>query len=547
MTLYRLPGVTPTHDGMFDGFTAYVSARELDEIDAELTLIDVAGNPALLITVQGEESVANWCEDASMTTGLDMSYTDCTCGAVLLLAVDGVVYALSYGAGFRLIPDDLKDQRFGLRFLIRRLDPSQVQDLVRRRPDARGRTDSTVVPGGAPAWTLGIAENVEIIRRAGGRANGLEVTFSSRDDRPVIVQGSVGLRMPFGVAPDEVVSDIREVERVCREEEPHPALAFIDYIQPVADAATRAELDRDLDDLLGSDDADDRVIPVVPLLALDDFPEARSFTVKIGGARPPAYPSLEAEHLLRPARRQRPGDRVTKLRTGRVFMNSDGDGRDVLMSAPADKWLEASVSLGARRFFLMDGDWYEIGAQYVRASRDQISSLFRAAPSLDLPPWYLTKGHDEGDYNEYVPYVRDGYLCLDRDQGVRNPLEPRHNSLEVCDLLGPNNELIHVKRAKGSAPLSHLFSQGLVSAQSLISGPSDVREQFLKTVANRPNGRSLPHDFQPKKVVYAILLKDGQQLTPDTLFPFSQVTLALAARTLHAYQVEVEVIGIPAA
>jgi uncharacterized protein (TIGR04141 family) len=36
-------------------------------------------------------------------------------------------------------------------------------------------------------------------------------------------------------------------------------------------------------------------------------------------------------------------------------------------------------------------------------------------------------------------------------------------------------------------------------------------------------------------------------LTPDTLFPFSQVTLAHAARTLHAYQVEVEVIGIPAA
>jgi uncharacterized protein (TIGR04141 family) len=195
----------------------------------------------------------------------------------------------------------------------------------------------------------------------------------------------------------------------------------------------------------------------------------------------------------------------------------------------------------------MDGDWYEIGAQYVRASRDQISGLFKAVPSLDLPPWYLTKGHDEGDYNEYVPHVRDGYLCLDRDQGVRNPLEPRHNSLEVCDLLGPNNELIHVKRAKGSAPLSHLFSQGLVSAQSLISGPSDVREQFLKTVANRPNGRSLPYDFQPKKVVYAILLKDGQQLTPDTLFPFSQVTLAHAVRALHAYQVEVEVIGIPAA
>ena len=40
-----------------------------------------------------------------------------------------------------------------------------------------------------------------------------------------------------------------------------------------------------------------------------------------------------------------------------------------------------------------------------------------------------------------------------------------------CYLLDPGNELIHVKRARGSAPLSHLFSQGLVSVQSLVTGP----------------------------------------------------------------------------
>ena len=41
-----------------------------------------------------------------------------------------------------------------------------------------------------------------------------------------------------------------------------------------------------------------------------------------------------------------------------------------------------------------------------------------------------------------------------------------------------------------------------------------------------PKGRDLPADFQPKKVIFAILLKNGEKLTPDTLFPFSQVTLA---------------------
>jgi len=204
------------------------------------------------------------------------------------------------------------------------------------------------------------------------------------------------------------------------------------------------------------------------------------------------------------------------------------------------------VSIGSRRFFLMDGDWFEIGADYVRASREAISRLFPATPSLDLPPWYLPKGRTEYDYNSYAAIRRKGYLCLDRNASVRDPLGARSN-LEICGLLGPGNELIHVKRARGSAPLSHLFSQGLVSAQSLVAGPPSVRERFIATVAALQGGRRLPADFKPRKVVYAILLENGRQLTPDTLFPFSQATLAHAARILGTYGIDVEVAAIPAA
>jgi hypothetical protein len=40
------------------------------------------------------------------------------------------------------------------------------------------------------------------------------------------------------------------------------------------------------------------------------------------------------------------------------------------------------------------------------------------------------------------------------------------------------------------------------------------------------------------------LLENGKQLTLATLFPFSQVTLAYAARVLHSYGIDVEVVGI---
>jgi uncharacterized protein (TIGR04141 family) len=546
-TLHRLvPEVRPTHEDMFDGYTAYISARHLDELGAQLEFIDVAGSPAIWIGVQANDDLAGWCADASMTTGLNLAYTDCRSAGVLLLGVDQAAYAMSYGNGHLLVPDELKDQRFGLQFLVRRLDSGQVNDLVRRRPDARGRTDSTLVPAGAPVWTLGIAENVEIIRRIGGRAKDLKVTFS-RGNRPVNVEGSAGLRMRFGVEPSGLVADIRECERVCVEEEPDQALSFVEYVQPVADTGTKDDLDAELERLLaGSPDAAEHLTPVVPTSVLEHFGQAHSFTIRIGGARPPAVPILDLADFLRRTRPQRDGERVTVLRGGHVTLNADDQGDEILARARADKWIEASVSLGSRRFFLMDGDWFEIGTDYVRASREAIGRLFPATPSLDLPPWYLPKGRTEYDYNSYAAVRRRGYLCLDRNASVRDPLGAR-SSLEICDLLGPDNELIHVKRARGSAPLSHLFSQGLVSAQSLVTGPPSVRERFVATVAALPRGRTLPADFKPGKVVYAILLENGRHLTPDTLFPFSQATLAHAARILGTYGIDVEVSAIPAA
>ena len=191
----------------------------------------------------------------------------------------------------------------------------------------------------------------------------------------------------------------------------------------------------------------------------------------------------------------------------------------------------------------MDGTWYEIGDQYVRRSKNEITRLFHGQPSLDLPPWYLPAGRDEGDYNATVPCVRDDYLCLDKNKRVRDPLGPSRSSVEICDLLGPNDELIHVKRAKGSAPLSHLFSQGLVSIETLLHGPNQVRKQFATEVKKLGNGRTVPTEF--KKVVFAILMENGTELSVDTLYPFSQVTLAHVARVLGTYGIDVEVIAIP--
>jgi uncharacterized protein (TIGR04141 family) len=294
----------------------------------------------------------------------------------------------------------------------------------------------------------------------------------------------------------------------------------------------------------GPDDAGDSLVPVVPDSVLDHYREARSFTLKIGSIRV-VRPTLELGDILHRTQLQRDGHRVSALRHGIISLNADEAGRVELAHADADKWIEACVSVGSRRYFMMDGDWYEIGEDYVRRARAAIAKLFPAQPSIVLPPWPLATKPTEREYNLYVADGSCGkYLCLDRSQKVRNPLG-RRDPLEPCDLLGPRNELIHVKQAEGSAPLSHLFAQGHNAAELLHKGPAIIREQFGLAVKALPHGRVIDDEWRPRTVVYAIRMKNGKDLTPDTLFPFSQVTLAHAAQSLGMYGIRVEVIGIP--
>ncbi len=548
-TLHRLiPRVRANHDSMWNAYTEHVTEEQLADMDADVRRVHVGEAPAIWIGVQGISDRPEWCGDASVTIGLDVPFTDCRSGGVLLIGIDDTAYAMSYGGGYALIPDKLKDRRFGMSFVIRRLNPEHVSDVVRRRPDGRGRTDSTLVAAGAPVWTLGIAENVEIIRRIGGRAKDLKTTFGARDNRPVNMEGSTGLRTRYAVEPHKLLADIREVERVCREEEPDPAFAFVDHVQPVTDPDTVADLNADFEELLSwdADVAAEYLVPVVPGSVLKHYHQAHSTTVKIGSTGTIRHGALGLDDILRRTRLQREGMRLAVLRRGRISFNSDEGGRQLLAGADADHWLEANLSLGPRRFVLLDGEWFEIGAEYVRTSRDAIARLFPDVPSIALPAWSLPSLRTERAYNEHVADLfPEQFLCLDRNQGMRSPLGAR-SSLEACDLLGPGNELIHVKRASGSAPLSHLFFQGLISAETLMAS-AVARQQFASAVAALPRGRVLPEDFRPRKVVYAILLENGKQLSADTLFPFSQASLAHAARTLGMYNIGVEVIGIPSA
>lgn len=181
----------------------------------------------------------------------------------------------------------------------------------------------------------------------------------------------------------------------------------------------------------------------------------------------------------------------------------------------------------------------EKGGNYLDLRRQELAEIITVNPSIALPPWPALM--PERDYNWSVEARDPSFICMD-SYLVRTGTGAR-SSFGICDLLGPLNELIYVKRALNSQPLSHLFNQAIVAVDLLINVP-EVRLAFSAAVRERGQDRLLSDNPFPWKVVFALAGEAGRVLTPESLFPFSQITLVQASRAIQSLGVATEMIGI---
>ncbi|MGP3949576.1 DUF6119 family protein [Streptomyces sp. 7N604] len=539
-TLYRLIGVEPTMEAMFDS----IPAAKLDEIGAEFRPLNHLGVPAIALHGRFSKEEASWCADFSRLTGWPVRQPSLRSLGLVLFAVDGHAYALAYGDGFRLVPGLLKDRRFGLRFVIRSIDPEDVRAAVARTP-GQGRTDIAVLPGGAPVGTLGLDTYTKLVQRMSGRLARPELTCERIGGRRVrSVEGGSGLRLPYGANAQALISDVRTIAKVCRDELPHPQLEFVDSVVPIEDRSTIVLLEEAVDEALGTIDGI-RAVAAVPSDCFVDFARSRAIGIRLGSGDERVTDTFDLDYVRGRLRFHRPGRRISALRQGQVTLYRDRRARpgDVIRTDWLPRWIDADLlQADGRRFILMEGEWHEFDQAYLTGLAATTRRLIVPSSSVDLPPWF--EGDDEEAYNKSVQRTRSGFICLDR-KTVRTPLHQR-NGVEICDLLAPDNTLVMVKQASGSAALSHLFNQGVVAVDALLNQP-EARAGFAARVAALGGERRLPESFLPERVVYAILLKGHTELTVDTLYPFAQVALAHAARTLQSHGVRVEVVGIPLA
>ncbi|MGW2086640.1 DUF6119 family protein [Streptomyces sp. NPDC001880] len=506
--------------------------------------VDHAGVVGLLVTGSIERDRAEWCDVLSELTGADVQVAGRTSSGLLLVRTERAVYAVTYGMGHHMIDPARLDLGFGLQFALRCLDQDDISLVRRHLMDARGRTDENSTNRGGSLRDLGTEWIGSVVSKITGKAIDLPFTHTSAGLRSIGVSCSdSSISLPLGRSPQQFLNDLRVIEDACTQPAPLPGLESLARVRSLRRRGKTdlvRELNERLDQYLGDPDA--------PGLALN-FPgecashatETRAIRI-MRGSRVIDVGDLDIDDIRQFVRDRPDGCRLSTLKDVRVQLFADEECTESLSpSIPGHRWITAEVRSGAAHHFYWQGSWYEIGAEFVQALQDDVTELLNRPSGVVLPAWPVGKKTDEDWFNKEAA-KQPGYDLFDK-KTVRTATF-RGGGLEICDLLGPEGQLVMVKKAdKGSSGLSHLFAQARTAVEALRYDVA-VREKFLARVAElRPN--QLPEEIlATPTVVLAIRLKYGVPLTADSLFAFSQVSLLQTVLALQGMGAKVEVVPI---
>ena len=309
--------------------------------------------------------------------------------------------------------------------------------------------------------------------------------------------------------------------------------AWVDHVQEVRDRARVEQLDRTLIDRIAQRNLD-RIWLGIPDRV--DWEGIAGFKYRDSG-RAEIHPDI---HFLQFFALERADIVLTIefLKERRHIFLVSHENDNVVSKWPVYRCIYAEIDYNGQTFLLNNGKWYRIRADFLESVDHVFQSLL--IDNNELPRY---AHNSEEEFNEYVGELSpERFAVMDRKL-VRYPLPT--DAVEFCDLYSATRQIIHVKRYRGSATLSHLFSQGIISAE-LFCSSSGFRAAVNELL---PVPFRLPDvDEVPERNAFAVVFAIVSQSQHALVLPFfSKVNLKNAARYLTAFGFRVSITKIQSA
>ena len=438
---------------------------------------------------------------------------------VLVLKAGDRYFAVCFGHGYAYIDKRFVEARFGLRTCLNAVDPTTIRVLDKRTFDSLGKLSREQSTRPVAINEFGLEVDKDLLRSIVGKPR--DEAFGSQ----IAGKDSVCVNVPL--TTNQLPKFLKRCLKESRKDTYKENFEFIDNIAETTDPALTEELNETLVDHINNG-SKSKVWMAVPDI------------VKWESSAGFKYSKSKKDHCVDDIRLKYflerwglEGALSTKHLTRHRVYEIDGDEVTPVNSWSAHHCLYAEVTLADATYILTEGAWYKVNQEFV----DSVQTEIDAIPSYTKK---LAKWGDEHEqhYNKRVSANSNGYFALMDQKQIYHG--GGSSSIEFCDLLSADNEIIHVKSYSGSSVLSHLFHQGTVSA-FLTAGDADFRKKVNDKLPDSHKLPEGPFNASDYEVVYAIGTREPMTFE---LPLFSKVSLRNSVRQLHVSNYKVSLATI---
>ncbi|WP_185974145.1 DUF6119 family protein [Curtobacterium sp. KBS0715] len=526
-TLYR----------MIDGTTVdtvFIPEKIEDPDRFRIDDVDLGGREARLV-LGSSSSSAKWTSDVALLIGQPVDAASSSPGAALAIPDNhGSVWVLTWGTGFHYVDAERVDYAFGPGIVARSAIADSVKSVTKTVLDHRARVDRSSLPNGSTVRDLGVDGYGEVVSRIEAKA---QIPGLSVGEGIISIRAAESLNLPLAKRADRLLADL-DVLVGLTTKDVRPGLESVEQLIALKPRDQRAAglEDKLLDEILSDDPK--RLGLSWPHERLDLYgPVAGSKVLGFGDRTARVSGDVpELDEVLQWLREIPRSELRTRLDTIRVVLYSSPDLEPetrVSNDVPLWRWLAFEVREDEKRFCLHDGKWFRMDDRYLARIDERVEEILARDAPVKLPAWPADE--DEREYNLRAA-AEVGGLSLDRKL-IQTPLH--RGGIEPCDIFVPEGTLVHVKRRRSSADLSHLLAQGLVSTDAL-AGDESARAAWMKRIVEESDG-GITH-ATVSRVVLAI--GSSKPVMVDNLFTFTKVNLVKQYDALRALDVEVSVARI---
>ena len=474
-----------------------------------------------------------------------------SCGAVLFLEIPPLgkgatrrTIALAFGAGHHSLEPDAFERSFGLRVVLNAVARSALRSLDIATLDATTFQKRIQASRDADLQGFGIDVDRDLMRLAAGSPKDSSFARS--------LAGKDALTLHTKTSPTDVIEKCKTALKLYEATDYKKDFGFIDYVSAVSERDLLKELDQiafsELAELVEGNEFDLH-ITLPDIISPEEGVEIGYFGIGLKSGQKQGFNQLAIEDYvgqLKAGQFEEINAMATLRTSHEVRVIADGEG-DKKQKRKLYDCFVFEIELRGNVYVLFGGGRFIVDKAFHKAVDSDFQKLVSKSPFVSS-----TKCKNERDF---ISELDANKHLLNLDQVKLSPTGAPGASLEPCDFLSKSKQFIHLKDGHGSAPISHLWNQGVVSAELFVRDEKfrvDLRKatqkrqrKFKKTGFDTllPDGRSkpVPSDYT---VVYGIMRHRYVKTGVISIPFFSKVSLRSVAERIRlmGYTVEVHLV-----